>query len=609
MTTHQLNGFQSTEVNRHAPSPPFPDLSQMATITSKANRAVSKVLTANVHNKRLAIICHGGAYSIPDNLVDASEKGCRAAAIAGMKVLRGNGSALDAVESAIKTLENDPAFDAGYGSVLTSDRTIEMDACIMDGRNLNAGGVACVKTVRNPITLARNVMERTDHVLIVGSGADKFARDVGMEEVGTDDLLTEAAKEEYNRFTKYRNSVGSLFNNAEGMGHDTVGAVAIDMDGNIAAGTSTGGITAKYAGRVGDSPIIGSGLYADNALGGVSSTGHGESIAKVILAKDSLDVMSRQLLGGNPTEALKQALDFMKAKVDGCGGTIAISPSGRTGHAFTTPRMCWSSIESKDIDADTGEMIGFSGIEKKDRHPFVSGMDSSYDPKFVLHVYDHCPYCIRVELVLGWLNVDYERKVYGYGDMEGPTALTGKKQLPVLEHSVGCKAGEVNYLPESLDIINFLLSEEDLTKGRTLAAATGRADLKEWSKEKFKPHERILTRPRMLRMELFDFQAQRDKEYARKKYENGGFDYGKADALNEDSKQKMTVALQQFETFLHSDNTINGNGEYEMDDVVYLPDLRKLTCVKGLVWPERVKKYVANACGRANVALYESNAI
>ena len=113
----------------------------------------------------------------------------------------------------------------------------------------------------------------------------------------------------------------------------------------------------------------------------------------------------------------------------------------------------------------------------------------------------------------------------------------------------------------------------------------------------------------MLRMELFDFQTQRDKEYARKKYEKGGFDYNKADALNEDSKQKMTVALQQFETFLHSDNTINGNGEYEMDDVVYLPDLRKLTCVKGLVWPERVKKYVAKACGRANVALYESKAI
>ena len=190
--------------------------------------------------------------------------------------------------------------------------------------------------------------------------------------------------------------------------------------------------------------------------------------------------------------------------------------------------------------------------------------------------------------------------------MEGPTSLTGKKQLPVLEHSVN---GEVKYLPESLDIIQHLLSDEDIAKGRTLKDATNRSDLKQWSKEDFKPHERILTRPRMLRIDLFDFQAQDDKDYARKKYEKSGFSYEKADSLNEDSKQKMTLALERFASFLHPDGTLNGNGEYEMDDVVYLSDLRKLTCVKGLVWPDRVKKYVTLACDKANVKLYESKAI
>lgn len=197
------------------------------------------------------IIVHGGAYAIPDNVKEACEFGCRAAAQAGYAVLAAGGSALDGVEAAINSLENNPCFDAGYGSVLTMDSKVEMDAVIMDGKSLNAGAVACVSSVRNPISLARKVMEKTNHVLIVGAGADKFARKMGFEEVLADDLTTDATRAELAMFVQeedpYGTSVTSGFNRSDdndnkiqGMGHDTTGCVCIDANGNICSGTSTG---------------------------------------------------------------------------------------------------------------------------------------------------------------------------------------------------------------------------------------------------------------------------------------------------------------------------------------------------------------------------------
>ena len=290
-------------------------------------------------------------------------------------MLAAGGSAMDGVEAAIIALENNPCFDAGYGSVLTLDSKVEMDAVIMDGKTLNAGAVACVSSVRNPISLARKVMEKTNHVLIVGAGADKFARKMGFDEVGADDLATDAARAELALYLQeedpYGASVTSDFNRPStstsndhmpGMGHDTTGCVCIDSYGNICAGTSTGGITAKITGRVGDSPIIGSGAYCDNKKGGVSTTGHGESIMKVCLAKNAIDIMSDPAVNTSPQASLCKALAYMKERVGGCGGMIAISPTGEVAKAFSTSRMSWASIEAKRYNTRV-QVAKLSGIE------------------------------------------------------------------------------------------------------------------------------------------------------------------------------------------------------------------------------------------------------
>jgi len=321
------------------------------------------------NQSQIAIIVHGGAYAIPDSSTYACEMGCRNAAQAGYKVLSNGGSAAEAVEAAVNVLENDPAFDAGYGSVLTAEGVVEMDAVIMDGETLDAGAVAGVTSVRNPITLARHIMKQTKHVLLIGSGADKFARKIGLEEVSTKDLVTQAAIDELSQFRKYSDTVGGLFNTtatAAASGHDTVGCVCIDRKGTIAGGTSTGGITAKMQGRVGDSPIIGSGLYADSKKGGVSTTGHGESIMKMCLAKSGVDLLMMPSNKNNPTRACELALQEMLSRVEGRGGMIAVSPRGVLGHACTTPRMCWASVESSfNIDCATS---CYSGLEPRDKN-------------------------------------------------------------------------------------------------------------------------------------------------------------------------------------------------------------------------------------------------
>lgn len=286
------------------------------------------------------IIVHGGAWGIPDRLVESNLNGVEKSVKAGWKILEKGGSALDAVVAAVNVLEDDSTFDAGIGSVLTEDRTVEMDALIMDGSNLEAGAVAGLKDIRYPIRLARKVMEGTPHVMMIGEGASRVAEEYGLERIDQDKLVTEEAKQEFEEWSK-KAEFGSTF------GHETVGAVAMDSDGNIAAATSTGGVTGKRVGRIGDVPLIGSGGYADNRVGGVSTTGHGESIMKVNLARLVLNYVEA---GVGIQEAAEKALGYMAERVKGNGGLIALDHEGNIAHAFTTKRMVWASIKDGKLE-------------------------------------------------------------------------------------------------------------------------------------------------------------------------------------------------------------------------------------------------------------------
>jgi len=313
---------------------------------------------------RVAIAVHGGAWNIPSKLRSSSQHGAEAAVRAGHAVLTSGGSAVDAVEAAVRVLEDNVSFDAGTGSVLNADGDVEMDAIVMEGDALATGAVAGISSVANPVSVARAVMEQTAHCLLAGGGADAFARSLGILEVGRAELVTAHAVAEWEDFKLYESlggkvgSVDALFNDAEAeadegaekaapanSGHDTVGAVALDTSGALAAATSTGGITAKMVGRVGDSPLVGCGAYADSELGAVSTTGHGESILKVMLSRLVLERMERYC--ESPDHAAKAALVRMLARVGGKGGVIALSPSGEVGVSYNTPKMAaaWIGVD------------------------------------------------------------------------------------------------------------------------------------------------------------------------------------------------------------------------------------------------------------------------
>uniref|UniRef100_A0A3B3X3U4 Isoaspartyl peptidase/L-asparaginase n=1 Tax=Poecilia mexicana TaxID=48701 RepID=A0A3B3X3U4_9TELE len=268
------------------------------------------------------LVVHGGAWSIPDEMAPASVDGVKAAARHGSSVLKSGGSALDAVEAAVRALEDNPTFNAGYGATLNIDGEVELDAIIMDGRTLASGAVSCVKNIANPVSLARAVMEKTSHVMLTGKGANQFAESIGINAIPTDKLVTEYEKKEWEK------------------AHDTVGAVAVDCAGNVACATSTGGIRNKMVGRVGDSPVIGCGGYADNSSGAVSCTGHGESILKVTLARL---ILSHVEQGKSVADASRLSLQYMGDRVQGAGGTIVVSPSGQWAATFTTERMAWAA--------------------------------------------------------------------------------------------------------------------------------------------------------------------------------------------------------------------------------------------------------------------------
>jgi beta-aspartyl-peptidase (threonine type) len=286
-----------------------------------------------------ALIVHGGAAADADNRA-AYRDALRQALVAGWSRLRGGGSALDAVESAIEVMEDDPLLNAGTGSALTEAGTVECDASIMEGARLAAGAVGAVAGVRSPIRLAREVLQDGRHVLLVGDGAAAFARQRGVALCDPGALVTAHQRDRLAQRLAERlaapTTPGALSRVVAPASGGTVGAVAIDARGLIAAGTSTGGSMAKPPGRVGDSALVGCGTYADNRLGGVSTTGHGEAFIRTVLAKTALDIL-RDL--DDPELACHVALDVVREDGRGEGGLILLDWRGRLGWAHSTPFM------------------------------------------------------------------------------------------------------------------------------------------------------------------------------------------------------------------------------------------------------------------------------
>ena len=273
-----------------------------------------------------SIIVHGGAGADPTDGVDELRDGVRAAAEAGWRILSAGGRALDAVESAVRTLEDLPRFNAGRGSVLNSTGAVEMDASIMDGDRLDCGAVAAVTRIANPIALARRVLEDGRHILLVADGALAFARAAGVPECDPRTLVTER---QLRRWNAARPAADAALKG-------TVGAVALDRHGTSAAATSTGGTLGKLPGRVGDSALIGCGTYADSSLGAVSATGDGEAIIRVVLARRALDYLKD---ADDPQYAAPVAVDLLVAEGRGGGGLILVDWRGRTAYAQSTPFM------------------------------------------------------------------------------------------------------------------------------------------------------------------------------------------------------------------------------------------------------------------------------
>jgi beta-aspartyl-peptidase (threonine type) len=274
---------------------------------------------------------------MPDDAVAAHELGVRNALAAGYKLLARGATAVDAVEAAVTIMEDDGTFDAGRGSFLTSDGRVQLDALLMDGATLRAGGVACVERLRNPIQAARLVLDKSSHVYFVGPGAESFAQQHGMSLCDNSELVLDRERQRL-AAAQHAHRAGLPDQTFSGDSHDTVGAVALDSHGNLAAATSTGGTLNKAPGRVGDSSLIGCGCYADNLSAAVSLTGWGEPIMKLVLGKWAVD---RVATGTAPDDAASQAIAYLHSRLNGHGGIILLGPDGRFGIAHNTPRMAW----------------------------------------------------------------------------------------------------------------------------------------------------------------------------------------------------------------------------------------------------------------------------
>ncbi len=297
----------------------------------------------------IALIVHGGAGAIEDHAVAPHREGARRAAQIGWQILTHGGSALDAVEAAVIAMEDDPAFDAGVGSFLNCEGQVELDASLTDGRTLDAGAVAGVQRVRNPIVLARRVLE-SEHTFLIARGAEQFAQEKGIALIDNAELRTPEQIEIWKQCRANPPAPRSA-QSIPIRGYGTVGCVAVDRAGNVAAGTSTGGMKFKRVGRVGDSPLIGAGVYADNALGGASATGWGEAITRVVLAKFAVDALANDR---DPRAVARAAIEHLARRVGGTGGIILADARGRIGFAFNTPRMARASIVEGmgEVEAD-----------------------------------------------------------------------------------------------------------------------------------------------------------------------------------------------------------------------------------------------------------------
>jgi beta-aspartyl-peptidase (threonine type) len=298
-----------------------------------------------------SLVIHGGAWNIPDEAVPDCRAGIRRALEAGWKVLSSSGTAIDAVEAAIVILEDDSTFDAGFGSHLNRDGHAQLDAIVMDGKTLKAGAVAAVEHIRNPIRLARLVLEKSEHMMLVAVGAEKFATEHGLALSRPEELVHPRERIAWQRCLEDSHAAEHHRGHEQG----TVGAVAIDREGNLVAGTSTGGTCCKFPGRVGDSPLIGCGCYADAEAGGVSCTGHGEGIMKIVMAKMATDLLHDQRVLA-PHREKGATLSIAQAVADACvrklahrahttGGLILLDRNGLPGAAFNTPRMAYGYVE------------------------------------------------------------------------------------------------------------------------------------------------------------------------------------------------------------------------------------------------------------------------
>ncbi|XP_022203957.2 probable isoaspartyl peptidase/L-asparaginase GA20639 [Nilaparvata lugens] len=287
------------------------------------------------------LLVHGGAGDIPDSGVQKKLDGVRRAALEGHRVLEQGGCVLEGVVAAVKVMEDLEGFNAGRGSVLTLDGNVEMEAQIMEGANLDAGCVTLLTNVKNPIVVARSVMEKTPHTFLGGEGAQKFAKQTGAEFEGDDYFKTPAAVSALEKFklaksaTPGRTEIG-----------DTVGCVAVDCRGHTATATSTGGINGKYPGRIGDTPILGSGGYADDTLATVSTTGYGESIMRYNLAQRVLTAVA---CGKSAQQASEESVRGMTERVGNTAGVITLTPKGQVGVAFTSKRMAWAYLEGDKL--------------------------------------------------------------------------------------------------------------------------------------------------------------------------------------------------------------------------------------------------------------------
>ncbi|HUL32544.1 MAG TPA: isoaspartyl peptidase/L-asparaginase [Candidatus Eisenbacteria bacterium] len=287
---------------------------------------------------RPSLIVHGGAWDIPDDAVDACKTGCLRALQAGWSILNSGGHALDAIESAIIILEDDPVFDAGYGSHLTLEGQVECDAIVMEAATLRAGSVAGLRRVKNPIRAARAVLEKCPHMMLISEGAERFAAGHGVPLCNPEELVSPAEREAWLRCRKDTHAAEHHRGHEQG----TVGAVAFDQQGRLFAATSTGGTCCKLPGRVGDSPLIGSGCFADSETGGVSSTGYGEAIMRVVMAKTATDFL--RPAGSNPMRAAQAAVQLLAKRGKGTGGLILLDKNGAPGFAFNTPRMAYGIV-------------------------------------------------------------------------------------------------------------------------------------------------------------------------------------------------------------------------------------------------------------------------